>query len=317
MVGIIILNYNNPAITIKCFESIERFNTAPCKYIFVDNASTDDSVQILDSYFMGNENSRYVKYVEGDAAPEMLSEISFVEAKRNTGYACGNNLGCYLTEKDKSIDKILILNNDILFMEDIIPSMSAFMDSHPEAAIVSVLLMEKAGGEFKFNSARRNCTVGELFAIYAHWSDLQKKFNRKRQIFLDSPELISLESLQIELPVGACMLIDRSVFESIGYFDPHTFLYYEENILYKKIRKINKKIYILPRLKVIHTGGTTIKKTKFSYFQEIQKSRSAYYYGMHYSGMSFFLKPLFWLVYQYHLCRLKMRLLRERINNHS
>ena len=37
--AIIILNYNNPDATIACVESVERFNTAPVRYIIVDNGS--------------------------------------------------------------------------------------------------------------------------------------------------------------------------------------------------------------------------------------------------------------------------------------
>ena len=42
--AIIILNYNNSEDTIKCIESVERYNSADVKYIVVDNGSTRQSV---------------------------------------------------------------------------------------------------------------------------------------------------------------------------------------------------------------------------------------------------------------------------------
>ncbi|MBQ6751456.1 MAG: glycosyltransferase family 2 protein [Bacteroidaceae bacterium] len=312
MVGIIILNYNNPQITIDCFESIEKYNTAPCKYVIVDNASTDNSVEVIDRYFSERDSSRYTKFREGAVPPTELPVISLIVANLNTGYACGNNLGCFFVEQDESIDKILILNNDILFIQDIVPSMADFIDTHKQVGIVGALLMEKNGEEFKYASARKNCTIGELFAVYAHISSLTKKYVREHQILLKNPELLEKECIEIEIPIGACMLISKALFKEIEYFDPHTFLYYEENILFRKIERKGFKNYLLPHQKVIHMGGETIKTTKFSYFQEKKKSYSAYYYGMHYSGMNPLLKPLFWIVYQYHLMRLGLHYMLKR-----
>ena len=38
--ALIILNYNNYEDTINCIKSVEQYNTAPIKYVIVDNGST-------------------------------------------------------------------------------------------------------------------------------------------------------------------------------------------------------------------------------------------------------------------------------------
>ena len=42
--------------------------------------------------------------------------------------------------------------------------------------------------------------------------------------------------MDIELPSGSCMMFNAEALRIIGGFDPNTFLYYEEDILYKKLK---------------------------------------------------------------------------------
>ena len=37
--------------------------------------------------------------------------------------------------------------------------------------------------------------------------------------------------LKVDLLSGSCLFISKALFKDIGWFDEHTFLYYEENIL--------------------------------------------------------------------------------------
>lgn len=62
------------------------------------------------------------------------------------------------------------------------------------------------------------------------------------------------------------MLIKKDLFNEIGLFDPHTFLYYEQNIIFKKIKNIKYKNYVIPSLRAIHLGAaSTQKSSKFFY----------------------------------------------------
>ncbi len=301
MIGIVILNYNNASITIDCVESIENTNTAECKYVVVDNASVDDSIITLDSYFKKKQTVSYQKYNSDFVSPNCLPIISLVSAKNNGGYAQGNNLGCRLMENDESIDYILILNNDTIFIQDILPVMKDFLDEHQEAGVISPLLKESHEGKIKYNSAREEKKIGELFATYAHLECIRRKYIKKQQILLNNPELLLLDFAEIDVPTGACLMLKKELFKEIGYFDPNTFLYFEENILSKKIKSRGLHNYVLPQQKIIHLGQATTKKTKFNLFQERQRASSAYYYGINYCGMNTFLKPLFYILYRFHI----------------
>ena len=99
--GILILNYNNAADTIHCIDSIGQFNTAPVKYIVVDNGSTvDGTVETLDRYFREKFEDEYVQVAAGALADGPLPKVTFLKNPVNGGYAVGNNIGLEQACKD-------------------------------------------------------------------------------------------------------------------------------------------------------------------------------------------------------------------------
>ena len=72
--------------------------------------------------------------------------------------------------------------------------------------------------------------------------------------------------LRVELPSGSCMMCDKELFRKIGSFDPNTFLYYEENILWEKIRPLGLHNYLDKHISCIHLGAATTKTKSTSSF---------------------------------------------------
>lgn len=317
MIAIIILNYNNAPDTINCFTSVEKFNTEPCKYIIVDNGSNDNSVFELDQYFMTHYTTKYKKYNTGEKPKNKAPYISFILTGKNYGYARGNNYGLRFIEKDEEIDKILILNNDILFIQDILPQMIAFLDDDSKnIGIISPLLLKPDGKSVDYNCARKDVTWGQMIWLYmSHRKsifNLNEKYKQHQYYLLQQPDLFNKKAFQIELPSGSCMLIRKELFKDIGYFDPNTFLYYEENILYKRISRKGLKNYLLPQLKCIHLGAQTTKKIERSFFHDLNSTKSGYYYMMKYGNGNFCQKGLLFLSYHLYGLRLTLRRLLTR-----
>ena len=95
------------------------------------------------------------------------------------------------------------------------------------------------------------------------------------------------------------MLFSKRLFEQIGSFDPHTFLYYEENILYQKLRAIGKTNWIFPKLKCIHLGASSTKH-EVVYFMIKSSADSVCYYIENYTNASKLTKLLF-RIFIYHV----------------
>lgn len=297
-IAVIILNYNNYEDTINCIESVEKHNTAAIKYIVVDNRSTRlDAVDKLNAYFAERFQEDYICLGEGESYSLPLPYLTFLVSSTNDGYACGNNKGLNLAYADNEINRILILNNDILFVEDIIPKLIEIMEELPDCAIISPILYKKGLSEIDYNCARKNISPSELIKenFFHYWCRLNRKRyayrNADRFILKNKP--IQSVVIPIDLPSGSCMLIKKDLFQQIGSFDPHTFLYYEENILFKKTENLGLKNYLCTQLKCIHLGAssTALSSSLFIINCGINSSR---YYVRHYSGCSYATYALFY-----------------------
>ena len=162
--ALITLNFNNYRDTINCIESVEKYNSAPIKIIVVDNASTAPGAsEALRDYLIGRYKDQLVVYND-DTVKDVksdcnLSYCSLIMSDVNDGYARGNNKGLLLAEKDSSIEYMMILNNDVLFVQDIIPSLVERSEAIPDSALLSPLLFKRNMDGYDYNCARNDTTL--------------------------------------------------------------------------------------------------------------------------------------------------------------
>lgn len=255
--AVVILEYNNVADTVNCVDSVRKHNSAPIKFIVIDNGSTKSGVvDELDAYFASHfDNYRLLR--DGDELTEaVLPELTYLVSPTNDGYANGNNKARALVNADPEIDKVLILNSDILFVEDILPALSKGLEL-PGAAIVCPVLFKKGLKEVDGNCSRRPLSSNEVISMFFPYPyDPLRVTERRRKRFE-----IGRGFVPIDLPSGSCMLLRKDTFERLGWFDPGTFLYFEEDILYEKIHALGMRNYLDTDTKCIHLGATTTKSS--------------------------------------------------------
>lgn len=103
LVSIIIVNYNGKKWLKKCFDSLINQTYKNFEIIFVDNGSSDESVEYIEKNYTDKR-------------------IKIIESKNNLGFAGGNNLGINIAKGEL----ILLLNNDVwvekTFLNDYIQS---------------------------------------------------------------------------------------------------------------------------------------------------------------------------------------------------
>jgi len=280
MVGIIILDYNNASDTMNCINSV-MVNTPEGVYkiMVVENGSNDSTLSQM-TEFINNQNEGRV-YREESAVPNNMPKISLLLSPTNDGYAEGNNKALRCMERDNTIDTILILNNDILFTEDIISPLRDIKKKIQNCGIISPLLMKKDGKSIDYNCARHDYKKMQFFWEYLfsfkNFFGIIERFEYQKKYLLNNPSLLSEPFFEIELPSGSCMMIDKKLFQDIGYFDNHTFLYFEENILYRRLLSVGKKNYLVPSLKCIHLGASTSRKVSSMFTMKCQMRSTSYY----------------------------------------
>jgi|TARA_B100000959_G_scaffold184104_1_gene192395 GT2 family glycosyltransferase/2-polyprenyl-3-methyl-5-hydroxy-6-metoxy-1,4-benzoquinol methylase/Tfp pilus assembly protein PilF len=113
-VSIIMLTWNALEYTKKCIDSIVRFTHYPHEIIFVDNASTDGSVEYLRDLVNVHDNYK------------------LIQNKENKGFAGGNNQGV----EAASGEYVMLLNNDVLVSENWLSRMVDSLEKHNNIGII-------------------------------------------------------------------------------------------------------------------------------------------------------------------------------------
>lgn len=188
MVYIIVLNFNNPHITIECLESIKGLAFDDYRVVLVDNASTDNSVEIFKQYLYSN------------------NEIIFLTTKENRGYAAGNNFALRYALKQKNMKYCWILNNDTVVDRNSLSKLYDFMEANMDVGICGSKLMydwdrnklQGYGGYFN-----------PVFAMVETCKDI---------------EMIE----HIDYVIGASVFVRKEFIEDIGFMCEDYFLYCEE-----------------------------------------------------------------------------------------
>jgi len=112
-------------------------------------------------------------------------------------------------------------------------------------------------------------------------------------------------SISVNNVKGFAMFLNMPEFKDIGFFDERFFIYFEEIDLCKRIVNSNKKIYLIPEIKIEHFGGMSHNK---NVEEEMEVSRnwhwmwSSFSYHRKYKGFLFssliFLPKLFSVIFK-------------------
>lgn len=251
-IPVILLNYNSSADCRKCVGFLCRQRGVDLEIIIVDNCSRPDDRQ----------------------AVEVLckeSGLTYIPAKENRGYNAGNNIGLRYAAS-KGYKYALIANPDMEFPQtDYVRCLATAMEERPEVVVCGSDIVSPEG---RHQNPQREATYWEeLFWFLTTWS------NRKsNKWYLGN----YTQSNYCEKISGCCLMTRLSFINDIGFFDENVFLYCEESILSKQVRRANAKMYYLSSACAVHCH---IEKSKGNPGKRLQLTfRSRDYYLRQYSG---------------------------------
>lgn len=240
-VSIIIVNYNTRQILEACILSIyQHTHNISFEIIVVDNASTDDSVEIIHRKF---------------------PEVKLISSPINLGFGKANNLGV----KQCQGEYLFFLNSDTLLIHNAIEVLYQFMIKNPKAGI--------SGGNLYTQQMKPLHSFYHLPSIWKEFKSLYSRYDiTQNHNFTGHPLIVGYIT-------GADLMIAKDIFIKSGGFDPSFFMYYEESDLAWRIQKSGYLIYSVPQAKIIHLQGmsspaqkilnTHYMFSKFLYFDKI------------------------------------------------
>lgn len=289
--SIVLLNYNSYIDTKNCIKSFLFHHTKNeniYSFIIVDNKSNDNSLYNIKKFLKEDLNKNFQEFNESNFLENLKNEpFTILKLDRNYGYAKGNNFGIKLAI-NLGASYLLVLNSDILITQNILDPLCNFVSLNSEFGIVSPVLYKK-NGDFDYNCARKSPTNLDIFIEFSilRKFSIFKKMLKKRYLLKNS-RLDNLNYIIIDLPSGSCMFCKTSLMYEINFFDENTFLYYEENILYEKLKKVGLYNVLLLSISAIHLGAQTTNKSK-SYKIVNYNYKSVIYYLKNYRSNAVFL----------------------------
>lgn len=221
-VSVITVTYGSSNEIQGCIESLSK-QLVPLEIFLVDNASPDNTAQIVTDYAKHFEN------------------IHAILNKENIGLAAANN--CPLGKCQG--DYVLVLNPDTVLREHSLERMVDFLDQNPDVGVVGPKSVYADGRPH--TSFHRNWGLLHVFL----WRVLPYRLPRSLY------DRFSSHKCQDVLFVsGACLLVRRSIFEQIGGYDPEYFLTVEDACdLCIRARKTGCRVVFLPDAEVLHITG--------------------------------------------------------------
>ena len=111
---------------------------------------------------------------------------------------------------------------------------------------------------------------------------LHNKIREKNLLYDDSH--YDKDIVDVEVVSGCFFLIRSDVLKKIKFFDENVFLYYEENILGKKLKDLNIRTVVNTKVEVIHNHSISIDKNvkKLNKIKILKKSQM--YFEKYYNG---------------------------------
>ncbi len=223
--AIVILNWNGAHMLRTYLPSVTK-HSREAEIIVADNASSDDSLELLKNEF---------------------PTVRTILLDKNYGFAEGYNRALQQVDAEYYI----LLNSDVDVPEGWLTPLLDFMESHPDAAACQPKLHAiKERERFEYAGA-----AGGFIDKYGY------PFCRGR-IFdtVEKDEGQYDRNIEILWATGACMMIRSRDYWEAGGLDGRFFAHNEEIDLCWRIRIMGKKIYCISGSTAYHLGGGTLPK---------------------------------------------------------
>ncbi len=224
LLSVIILNYNVRYFLEHCLLSVQKsLEHIDAEIIVVDNASADDSCQMVKDKFPG---------------------VILIENKENTGFPKGNNIGI-AKAKGKYI---CILNPDTVVAEDTFSKLLAFAETQNNLGIVGCKLIDGTGNFLP--ESKRNVPTPKI--------SLQKMLGKEENYYAN--QLGQNQTGKAAIFVGAFMFLEKAKYEALGGFDEVFFMYGEDVDLSYRFLKEGYDNFYFGETSVIHYKGESTLK---------------------------------------------------------
>ncbi len=234
--SIVIVNWNSKEYVRKCLTSIVATTSGVAyEIIVVDSGSFDGCGEMLQRFF---------------------PDVCFVQSRENVGFARANNLGARYARGQV----LVFLNPDTEVQGNAVKQLFSRIRELPRPGVIGCRLLNSDG------SIQISCVqpFPTLTNQILNCEILQRWFPKTRLWRTAMTFKNATSPVPVEAVSGACMLINRRLFELVEGFSDDYFMYGEDLDLCYKVRAAGFTNYHVPEVEIIHHGGGSTQDSRFS-----------------------------------------------------
>ena len=221
-VGIVILNHNGKSLADKCLRSVFESSYPNKEIIFVDNASTDGSLEYVLSNF---------------------PETHGVANGQNLGIAAGRNRG-FVEAISRGADYVLSLDNDTRIEPALIQALVEAAEADLDIGIVGPKTY------MDDDSGRMQCAGGKI-------TYTQNVCSERGRGSIDSGQYNRIED--VDYFPGFGFMARREVFEKLNFLDERFYGYgHEDTDFCVRAARLGYRVVYVPQAVMWHRGSATI-----------------------------------------------------------
>ncbi len=249
----IIVSYNASPELRRCLRSAATSRGVSLKIVVVDNASTDDNVNMIRDEF---------------------PQVDLIVNMTNRGFAAAVNQG--LT---RATGNIVLLNPDLELEPDTLTALEAALKRHPHVGIVGPALKYPDGSLQP--SVKKFPRWIDLLLILTKlpnlWPGLARSYNGldvdyKREQVVDQV-------------MGSCFMIRQSCLDDVGKFDEGFYIWFEEVDFCKRARDRGWSTLFTPSARARHSRGASFRQLPARRRQRILRRSVVHYCRKHFGWL--------------------------------
>lgn len=249
----LILHYYTYEDTVKCIETIEKIKYKNIEIVIVDNGSKNYSGILLQNKYKDNE------------------KIHIILSEKNLGFANGNNLGFKYAKEQLNADFIVMCNNDVYMLQDNFCEIVNEEYENSKFAILGPRILLNNNKVYDYMDSmpslkelkiKRITTKIYYYLNKIHLRYIYAIFFRIFKL-LKKTKFIDTSIRKEDVPIsGCCIIFSQEYIKKFDGIDNRTFLYYEEPLLYLRLKENKMKSVYNPYIMVFHNEGVSTRKTQ-------------------------------------------------------
>ncbi len=225
--GAVVVNYNAGAALADCVASLQSCGVG--QIVVVDNGSVDGSLSAL-------------------AAAGRAVRIE--RAETNLGYGRALNRGVALI----SAPFVLVVNPDVVLEADAVEVLASQLASQADVAVAGPLIRDRRGLPYPSARTFPSFSMGAGHALAGlFWPN--NRWTKRYRGSVAPGVGADGAAREVDWVSGACALVRREAFDSVGGFDEGYFMYVEDLDLCWRLRRAGWRVLYVPAAAVRHLQG--------------------------------------------------------------